>query len=143
VRRYLGALQTSVVNNSSAYGYSVAITGSFGIASEILGKPSVFQVFLFGAGAVAAFTLVDVAVTGGFKKRLRSDPPEVVVLGSSMSFLSVGGALGGAALTAEIIDVGVAWALAAFAGTLAYVAIVTIELALAERVDPGEVEEQE
>jgi len=141
VRGYLRELQTSVLNNSSAYGYSVSITGCFGITSKVLGQPSVLDVFLFGIGAVLAFAALDVVASGGFRKRIRGEPPEVVVLGAAMSFFSVSASLGAAVLATEVILGGDAgWLLSSLLATFAYVAVVAVELTVAASVDRGSAE---
>jgi hypothetical protein len=65
---------------------------------------------------------------------MRGEPPEVVVLGSAMSFPSVLLAVGAAALAAEgFLGTAFAWPAASFASTLAFLLIGAIELLLGER----------
>lgn len=134
---YVRGLQTSVRNNSSAYGFSVMITASLAVLQSLVASPKVGQLFLFLIGAVAAMVLVELVASKGFTERMRGEPPEVVALGSAFSLLSVSLAVGTAALTGEIVDTGAAWPLGSFLATLAYLVVVAVEMALAETVGPA------
>ena len=129
-------IQTSVRGNSAAYGYSVMITSTFAVIASLVPRPAVEHIFLFLAGAVAGFVTVELAVTRGFRHRIRGEPPEVVALGSAFSLFSGGLGVGAGALAAEIIDGGAAWPVGAFLCTLVYVTAVGIEMAFAERLQP-------
>lgn len=136
--RYSRGIRTSIRNNGPAYGYSVTITATFGVMSVPLGTPRVGEVFLFLGGAVAAVLLVESVVSHGFRQRLRGAPAEVVALGSAIGVASAAGAVGIAALTAELVHSGVAWALGSLLATIVFLLIAGVELALAERASPGE-----
>ena len=62
---YVQGLSASVRNNSSAYGFSVSITASFGLLTSVAGTPTVPEIFAFAAAAVVAFALVEFVVSGG------------------------------------------------------------------------------
>ena len=47
-------------------------------------------IFLFVAGAIAGFALVEAVITGGFRHNLSDEPSGVKALGGSTSVLSVG-----------------------------------------------------
>lgn len=72
------------------------------------------EIFLFAAGAIAGFALVEAVVTGGFKHGLDDEPSEIKALGGSISVLSVGGALAGT-LGIGMLTGTVAWPLGSFA----------------------------
>src|SRR3954465_372593 len=129
------ALQGAVLNNSSAYGYSVLITATFGVASVQLGDPSVGDVFLFAGGASIAFTLLGILVTAGFRERVRPEPPEVVVLGSALSFFSVGVGLAAAALASDLVHGWAGWLAAPLASSFVYPLVVGVELVTAYRME--------
>ncbi|MGA9371305.1 MAG: hypothetical protein WBV53_05610 [Solirubrobacterales bacterium] len=122
-----------MLNNATAYGYSVAVTLSLAVLSATHGGPTVGQVFLFGAGAVAGVVVVEGAASGLFQRRLRGEPAQVVVIGSALSLASVGLSIGAAALIGETLDGGVAWPIGAFGATVVYLLVVGVEMALAER----------
>lgn len=90
---YLRGLRASVGNNASAYGFSVTITAAFGLLTSSLGAPTAPEIFAFAVGAVAAFALVELVVSRGFKHGLEDEPRSVKELGSSISILSVGMAI--------------------------------------------------
>jgi small-conductance mechanosensitive channel len=131
--RYVRGIRTSVRDNAAAYGYSVTITATMAVISAELGTPGAAEIFLFVAGAVSAFTVVEAAVSRGFRERLRGEPAEVVALGSALGFASAGGGVGTAALTAEILGSGWAWPLGSLLATTVFLLAVGIELAFAER----------
>jgi len=139
---YVRGLNTSVLNNSAAYGYSVTITATFAVLNVSLGSPSVFDVMMFVVGAIAAFSIIDLAASRGFKKRLRGDPPEVVVLGSAIGFMSATAGVGSAALLAAVLEAGVTWPLGSLVASALYVLVLAAEITLAARIDPGDVEKR-
>ena len=130
---YRRGLQTSVRNNAAAYGYSVTVTLTLAALSAELGSPTVGQVFLFGTGAVAGFVVVEGAASSLFRRRVRGEPAQVVVIGSALGFASVGLGVGAATLIGALVNGGAAWALGPFLGTIAYLLLVGVEMALAER----------
>ncbi len=134
MRAYGRELQASLRNNSSAYGFSIMITASFGMLVQALGEPSVTDVFLFAAGGVAAFSVLEAAATAGFRHRTHAERPDVVALGSAFSFLSVGAGVGIAALAGHLLTTGVAWPLGSFAASCTYLLIVAAEMLLARRL---------
>jgi hypothetical protein len=138
--RYARGLRTSARNNGPAYGYSVTVTATLAILAAVEGAPRVLEVFTFAGGAIAAFTLVEAAASRGFRRRLEEEPSVVEALGSAFAFLSVGGGLAAAFITALLFGRGAAWPLGAFLSTLIYLVFVGFELALAEKMrrDSGE-----
>lgn len=130
-------LRASIRNNYTAYGFSVMITASFGVAVIHLGQPTTGEVFLFLAGAVSGFTAVEAIVSGGFRHGVRGEPSDVVALGTAFSLVSTALALGTATLTTEVLGAWPAWLLAPFAATCTYIVGGGIELAAAERIKRG------
>lgn len=135
---YRRALQTAIRNNSAAFGFSIVVTGSFGMLTTIEGSPDAASTLLFAVGAIAAFTALDLLATTGFKRDLASEPPEVITHAASLSFLSVGAGLGAAIGLAELIDGLPAWAFAGFLGSATYNLGLGIELMLAERAQESD-----
>ena len=124
-------VRTSVRNNISAYGYSVMITAAFAVLSASLGSPPVGDVFLYAGGAVAGVTVVEGVASRGFRVPMRGEPSDVIALGSSFSFASVGLSVGAAALAAPIVPTWAGWLLGSFAASAFYVVASGIEMALA------------
>lgn len=86
---------------------------------------------LFMAGAVFAFALVGTIAFGGINARFREEPREAALWGN-FHFLSVGLAIGAAALLSHYVRGDFAWPLTSFASTLFYLLALAAELALAD-----------
>ncbi len=130
--RYTNGVRASLRYNASAFGYSVMITATFGALNTLIGSPALPDLFLFVVGATAAFAVVDMIVSDFFRNRLRGEPSEVVALGSAMAILSVSSAVGVGALTGTFLRSWIGWLLGPFGATVVYLAVVGIEMALAE-----------
>jgi len=136
-------VRTSVRNNVSAYGYSVMITAAFAVLSASLGSPPVGDVFLYAGGAVTGVTVVEGVVSRGFRLRMRGEPSDVIALGSSFSFASVGLSVGAAALAASIVPTWAGWLLGSFAASAFYVVASGAEMALAHEAQKRREAEQD
>jgi MFS family permease len=130
-RRGLGE---STRHNSLAYGYSLALTGAFGMLTVVAGKPNVGDIFAFGIGAALTFSIANTAATEGFTKKIEDEPPIVLALGTSFGFVSVSAALGSAALFAWLLPDWLGWGVGAFAASLVYLVITAFEFVLARGV---------
>lgn len=135
---YRRALQTAVRNNTSAFGFSVVITGTLAAVSSFSGAPDGLDILLFGAGAVASFSLVDAIASGGFRRSLTSEPPEVIAHAASVSFASVGLGLGTGIGLADLIGGDLVWVVAAFAASVVFLLCAALEMAVARRVEDPE-----
>ncbi len=133
-RGYVRGLSASVRNNASAYGFSVTITASFGLLTSALGTPAAPEIFAFAGGAVAAFGLVELVASGGYRRDLEDEPPNVKDVGSSVSVLSVGLATACAYGVGALLDGLAAWPVGSFAATSAYLFLFGVELGLIERL---------
>jgi MFS family permease len=127
-RRGLGE---STRHNSLAYGYSLAMTGSFGLLALDAGPTTVGDIFAFGLGAALTFTIANAAVTEGFTTKIEDEPPIVLALGTSFGFASVSAALGAAAFFAWVLPEWIGWGVGAFAASLVYLVITAFEFVLA------------
>lgn len=130
---YAQAVRGSLGENAGAYAYSVTITASFGTLTAILGPSTVLEVFLFVVGASTAFTATELVASRGFRVRVRGERPEVVVLGSAMSYPSVLVGVGAATLVGEVLHTGIAWLAGSFLATTAFLLVGAIELLLGSR----------
>lgn len=136
-------VRTAVRNNVSAYGYSVMITAAFGVLSASLGSPSVGKVFLYAGGAVTGVTAIEAVASRGFRVRMRGEPSDVVALGSSFSFASVGLSVGAAALAAALVPTWAGWLLGSFVASAFYVVASGAEMALAHAAQKRREAEQD
>jgi hypothetical protein len=131
---YWRGLGLSTRNNSLAYGFSVAVTGSFGVLAKLAGGPQVADVFLFAVGACLPFVLLNPVVTRGFRRRVEREPPMVVAVGTTFSIVSATAGLGAAALIGWAFDGWLGWLLGSFGATTAYLLTAALEVALGRGV---------
>jgi hypothetical protein len=127
-------LQASVRNNYTAYGYSVMITASFGVLAT-QERTRLGFIFLFLAGAIAAFVAIELIVSKGLERTPRGEPMKVEALGAAFSFGSVGVAVGAAALATVVMNGWIAWLLGAFSASAVYVLLSGLEIALAAKLE--------
>jgi hypothetical protein len=126
-------LQTTVLNNASAYAYSVTITATFAAAQRVLDSPSLPELFLFVTGATAAFAAVEGAATRGFRDRGRPERGDVIALGSAIAMISVSVSLAVAIGLAHLLGGAVAWFVAPFGATVTFLLLSGLEMMLARR----------
>jgi MFS family permease len=131
---YLRGLGMSARGNSLAYGYSVTATASFGMLVHTDGSLTVLRIFMFIVGNGIAFTVTNALVTRGFSERAEEEPPVVVSLASSFSFVSISAAVGAAGLVGWAIGGWIAWGLGALLSTWIYLSIAALEMALARNL---------
>lgn len=136
-------VRTSLRSNSTAYAYSVFITVAFAIVDLTVGNRTIPRIFLFLAGATTAFGFAEAVASRGFQDRFRPEPADVVMLGSAMATVSVGSAAAGVWVTASLVGGPSGWFVGPFAGTLTYVLISGVEMALARRREERDPPERE
>jgi hypothetical protein len=124
-------LGESTRHNALAYGYSVALTGAFGMLAAVDRSPHVVDIFLFAIGAASTFTIANAALTKGFRVRVREEPPIVIVLGTAFGFASILGALAGTWLAASLLKGWLAWLIGPFVASSVYLVLTGAELLLA------------
>jgi hypothetical protein len=126
------ALATSTVHNSSAFGFSIAITGSFGVIQTLVGSPGVLAVLSFAGSAAAALGVVQALVTSGFRIRVGAVPSEVAMLGTAQNLVSVALSILAAAGAAAVLRGWGAWPAGGAAAALVYLLAETAEMVFAE-----------
>jgi hypothetical protein len=127
-------LGESTRHNALAYGYSVAITATFGVLAAEGERPSVLDCFVFGVGASVAFALANATVTRGYRVEVEEEPEIVLVLGTSFGVVSVTAGVGAAALVGWALGGWVGWLVAPFAATAVYLVATAAEFVLARGV---------
>lgn len=131
---YLRALGAAVTGNTQAFGFSIAITASYGAVSIQQGDPTTIELLCFAVAAVLAFSLLQIGAAA-----LSSDtgPPQerrrVTLVGTSTDFLAVGFAVGAAAGLSSLLDGVPAWALPGFGVSVIYVLVQSVELLAAAK----------
>lgn len=128
-------LHTSIVDNSTAFGFSIMITCSFGVLSNLHGSPAVGDIFGFGLAGAATFMLLHGLASDLFRHSPQTAPRQVVMLGTALNFLSVGLGVGAAALVGLLVVTAAAWPLGSVAASSAYVLTEALEILLAELVE--------
>lgn len=116
-----------------AYSYSVFITACFGLLATEIGSTSVLRIFAFLLGATTAFAIVETIASRGFRDRFRSEPSDVVMLGSALALFSVSVAVAAAWACTAILHGAWAWFVAPFGGSIVYILVSGAEMALARR----------
>ncbi len=129
---YLQAIQTVLHGAGLPYGYAITVwtTGS-ALAGE-RGMPSLDDVYLFAAGAMAAYgglTFLTWETEGEAQRPLTRSPRRVRAGLFHVAAIAV--AITSAALIADLAG-GVAWLLAPFVATLLYFGVSSVEVALVE-----------
>lgn len=132
--RYHRGLSTSVVNNSSAFGFSITITATSGMLSHFKGSPTAFEIVLLALSAVLGISIIEAVVSGGFRRRPDLHPTEVIMLGTAANLLSVAVSLGVVYVVARTLPAPYAWAIAPLVAAAVYVLVEGLELAIAEDV---------
>ena len=132
--RLVCGLGESLGGNSTAFGYSVTITASFGAVEIGAGTPTFGDLIVFGLGAVVAFGGVEGIASGGFRTPLRKGSDEVVLLGTALAFISIVLAIASARGVAAVLGGALAWFAAALVGSLVFALVESLEFMLAEWV---------
>ncbi len=130
---YLRALDTALHGAGLPYGYAVTVWSTGTMMTGAQGRPSVTSIFLFAAGAAAAYGTLRLLTrrAEGDAQKLLTRSPHLVRAGS-LHVAAIGLAIASAALIGEIAS-GVTWPLASFAATLLYFGVSSVEMALLER----------
>ena len=127
-------LSTSVHGNSTAFGFSITVTGTFGVLSTLEGSPSLHEILLFGMAGAVAVALLEGLVTKGFRVPASEATSEVQMLGTAMNFASVAAGIAAAMALGEIAGGTIAWPLGGFGAALVFMLGESGEILLAEGV---------
>lgn len=131
----LRGIQTALFNLALPYGFALTVWGSGTILTRSRGAPHVGDVFLGAAGVVAAYGALQLVGR-------RADHPADEqlgsagrpVLGGALHVLAIGGAVGAAALLAQISS-WFAWPLAFFVATVVYLVLSGITIGVLARAE--------
>lgn len=127
---YVSAIRTAVRNNSSAYGFSGAVTGTYGVSFSHHGHSGIVPTILFVIGVASAFMAMELVVSRIFTREIDSDPRSVVSVASAINLVSMGSAIacgyGGAQVTG-----GAGWYLAGLASTATYLVVDALDVLVA------------
>lgn len=130
-QHFVRGIRTSTATNTTAFGFSLTVAGSFAALTKVHGEPTWLELFLFLVGSCTGFAAVNALVTRLFRKESPDEPELVISLATSLSMFSVCGAVGAATGVAFALSGWLAWLLAGLAFTLAYVIGVGVEIGIA------------
>lgn len=126
------ALSAAVAQAAIAYGYTLTVWSTGAVLMNIDGKPRIGNVFLFIAGAVGAFLLLELIATRGFSDFAEARSQKGTLVIGSLQLISAGGAVGCATIVGEILSGSEVWPLASFAATFSYFLLIGVQLWLSE-----------
>lgn len=96
------SLRSTVGRESTTFGFSILVTVTFGVLQSAHGSPSTLQVFVYGAGAVMSFTILEGVLSSGFRRPMPQHATQTLTLGTSLNVVSVLAALAAAWGFAEV-----------------------------------------
>ena len=132
----LRGIQTALFNMALPYGFSVTVWGAGTILTRSRGTPHVGDVMLGAAGVVLAYgalQLLGRRADAAADEQLGSAGRPL--LGGALHVLAIAGALGAAALLAEISS-WLAWPLAFFAATAVYLLVAGMTIGVLAATEP-------
>lgn len=119
---YRSALSAVLRSTAAAYGYTLAVATTVTTLIHTHGEPGDVQLYLFIAGGIGAFVVLEVLV-GLMPRRDDSQISQAFPLAGALNLVAVGAAFGMATLLAHTISGAVAWLVAPFAATGIYLAL--------------------
>jgi hypothetical protein len=128
------SMRSAVGRESTTFGFSILVTVTFAMVQATHGSPTVPQIFAYAIGAVLSFTLLEAALSRGFRRPMPQHATQTLTLGTSLNVVSVVAGLAVGWGFAESTSGWVAWAGAPLLAGLAYLVLESLEEALAERV---------
>jgi hypothetical protein len=136
-RSYRNHLKTAVATSAAPYGYTLTVWTSGAVTTHSRGIPTAWEALLFLAGAVCGFGLIAALAYGRPSEVFRaSREQEGVRLWGGFHLVSVGLAIGAAALVTALVKDPVAWLIVGFVATLVYLAVIAGQFTLADARAP-------
>jgi hypothetical protein len=124
---YGAALQVTMRNTAAAYGYTLSMSATLSLLTELSGKPDAGRLFLFALGAVLAFALLE-AVLAALRSSATDAPEQAFPYAGALNIVSVAGALGMAILITHFVRSSLAWFLAPLSTTAIYMLVVAAQV---------------
>lgn len=131
-RTYRTHLKTAVATSAAPYGYTLTIWTSGAVASHARGIPTAWEALLFLAGAVLGFGVTAALAYGRPSEILAPREHGSVRLWGGFHLVSVGLAIGSAALVTALVRSPVAWLIVGFVVTLVYLVVIAAQFTLAD-----------
>ncbi|MEW5422515.1 hypothetical protein [Amorphus sp. 3PC139-8] len=131
VYKLIRNMRLSVEENSSPYGFSVMITGSYALLNT-LSPPDLVEVLAGSFGAASAFVLAEVAALTFLEGPATNDSQKTRLLGRLLSFISIGCGMSTAYLCGLLINGPLGWLLAGAASAFVYLLLDGLQLTVAD-----------
>lgn len=126
LKHYRKNLRIAVGSSAGPYGYTLATWTTGAVLTNARGIPDALAALTFMGGAVLGFAVVGTLAFGGVTKHFDRERGQALLWGS-FHFFSVGLAIGVSALVAHYVESSIAWPLAAFLSTIAYLLVLGAE----------------
>jgi hypothetical protein len=131
-RTYKAHLKSAVATSAAPYGYTLTIWTSGAVVTHARGIPTAWEALLFLAGAVLGFAVAAAIAYGHPGRIFASREPASVRLWGGFHLVSVGLAIGAAALVTALLHDPVAWLVVGFSATLVYLLVIAAQFTLAD-----------
>ncbi|NYH78170.1 hypothetical protein FHR84_001492 [Actinopolyspora biskrensis] len=86
---YGSGVRTALRNNATAYGFSIAITSSYGLVNGASGPARSWETVSFALGAAVAFVLVGGVFLSRFRKGALPESARVATISGAVDLLSI------------------------------------------------------
>jgi hypothetical protein len=120
---YRAGLRTTLRSSAAAYGYALTIATTAAELTTVHGKPGSGELFLFVAGGLAAFAVLETVLL-----TVRSPDGDAAShafpFAGALNFIAVGAALGAAIGLTHAVGSAVAWLLSPLVATAVYLLLV-------------------
>ena len=126
-------LRSSVAASAAPYGYTLTIFSTGSVGAHLIGKPHVFQVLLYVAGAVLAFVFVGTLAFGSFRVQFEHREPPAIAIWGNAHLLSAGLAIGISWVSLQLVQSGVGWLMIGFLCTATYLILNAVQMTVAVR----------
>lgn len=131
-RGYRTHLKTAVATSAAPYGYTLTIWTSGAVTTHARGIPTAWEALLFLAGAVLGFGVTAALAYGRPSEILEPREHGSVRLWGGFHLVSVGLAIGAAAIVTGLVKDPVAWMIVGFTATLVYLIVIAAQFTLAD-----------
>lgn len=129
------ALLAVLRGSAVPYGYTLTVLASHNVVASQHGGPDLTQILVFVVGAMLGFAALAAVAERRHLGQLTPAPGRSDLIHAGMIHVFAIGAAIGAAILASLIPGVAAWGLAAFASTVVYLTITSVEIEMAERLD--------
>ncbi len=126
-------VRTALRNNATAYGFSISITASYGLASSANGSPSAGETVAFAVGAAVAFVLIGAVFLTRYPQGSLREGGQIATISGGIDLLAVLTALGAAYGLSQVPGF-VTWPLTSFGTAVAYLLVSGLDVLIARAV---------